>query len=87
MAKKNLKKEKKRVKKGICKCCLCGYKFQLTAEDRKTIQVGVGLNLLTGGNPRYFDSWDCPACGAENRLNERFRDDRNENKEDKENKN
>ena len=83
MAKKT-KKEEKRVKKGVCKCCLCSHKFQLTAEARKTVPVG-SFNLLGGGGLRYFDTWDCPLCGAENRLNERYRDDRNEKKKEENN--
>lgn len=84
MAKKT-KKEKKRVKRGVCKCCLCGHRFPVTAETRKTVVVGTGLRILTAGELRYFDSWDCPSCGAENRLNERFRDDRNDKKKEENN--
>ena len=72
----------------MCKCCLCNHKFQLTAEARKTVSAGEGfsaVSVLIGAIIRYFDAWDCPSCGAENRLNERYRDDRNDKKKEENN--
>ena len=70
MAKKKKKKDKKRVKNGMCRCCVCDRDFELWEENRVTVATSTG-GLLTIGTT-YFDAWNCEFCGAQNRLNKRY---------------
>lgn len=71
MAKDKKKKDKKKkvVKNGMCRCCVCERKFELDTERRTTVSTSHGLMSI--GNTQ-FDAWDCPICGAQNRLNKRY---------------
>ena len=58
------------IEKGYCKCCVCGEIFKLHAKDRVTVRAP--HTILSTMTPQEYDAWNCPSCGAQNRLNEHY---------------
>lgn len=58
------------IEKGYCKCCVCGEVFKLHAKDRVTVRAP--QQILSAKPCQEYDAWNCPFCGAQNRLNERY---------------
>ena len=53
------------------KCKICGKEFQLKKENKYLVQ-----NVSIGGilNRNYYEAFDCPYCGCQNIVNERYLD-------------
>lgn len=50
------------------KCCVCGKSFKMFPRNRYVSCSQI--NLLTF--PTYYDTFDCPWCGCQNRIDERY---------------
>lgn len=62
--------------KGMTTCKVCGRDFPLVAEDHYVSKEAgkVGIAAIAGGlAPILWDSFDCPHCGCQNRLQQRNR--------------
>lgn len=63
--------------RGMVTCCVCGRDFPLLAEDRYTARgnekSGVIPALRGEKESNWFDAFDCPHCGCQNRVQERMR--------------
>lgn len=55
-----------KIKKGRARCEICGTKFPIIAEKRYT--AGANSGLASIGNQTYYDAFDCPQCGCQNRV-------------------
>ena len=64
------------IEKGYCKCCVCEEIFKLHAKDRVTVRVP--HQILSARPYQEYDAWNCLFCGAQNRLNERYAEIREE---------
>lgn len=58
-----------KIKKGRIRCQICGTKFPAIAEKRYTSRDASGLSSIINNN--YYDTFDCPQCGCQNRVGER----------------
>lgn len=53
------------------RCKICGKRFRLKKENRYVSRHVCGIiDALSKGNPSYEESFDCPHCGCQNRVNE-----------------
>lgn len=62
--------------KGMTTCKVCGRDFPLVAEDHYVSKEAgkVGIAAIAGGlAPILWDSFDCPHCGCQNRMQQRNR--------------
>ncbi len=62
--------------KGMTTCKVCGRDFPLIVEDHYVSKEPdkQGLAALAGGTaPTLWDSFDCPHCGCQNRMQQRNR--------------
>lgn len=62
--------------KGMTTCKVCGRDFPLIAEEHYVSKEAgkVGIAAIAGGlAPILWDSFDCPHCGCQNRLQQRNR--------------
>lgn len=62
--------------KGMTTCKVCGRDFPLIAEDHYVSKEAgkVGFAAIAGGSaPVLWDSFDCPHCGCQNRMQQRNR--------------
>lgn len=50
------------------KCCVCGKKFKMFPHNRYVSCSQISLLTF----PTYYDTYDCPYCGCQNRLLERY---------------
>lgn len=59
------------------KCKVCGEDFVLDSSKhyiaRDIIKTGVFANLVQHDEEQLFDTFDCPACGCQNVIQERKR--------------
>lgn len=51
------------------KCKICGKEFRLNKENRYLVQNVSLAGLL---NRNYHEAFDCPFCGCQNIVNERY---------------
>lgn len=58
-----------KIKKGRVRCQICGTKFPAIAEKRYTSRAASSLSSIV--NNSYYDTFDCPQCGCQNRVGER----------------
>lgn len=56
------------------KCFVCGSDFILNATDKYIVNVPASAvsKALLGTNDKIFEAFDCPCCGCQNLVNERF---------------
>ena len=62
--------------KGMTTCKICGRDFPLLAEEHYVSKEPgkTGLAFFAGGDdPALWDSFDCPHCGCQNRMQKRNR--------------
>ena len=62
--------------KGMTTCKVCGRDFPLIAEDHYVSKEAgkVGFAAIAGGPALIlWDSFDCPHCGCQNRMQQRNR--------------
>lgn len=62
--------------KGMTTCKVCGRDFPLLAEEHyvsKDVRLTGFAGLAGGTEPKIWDSFDCPHCGCQNRLQQRNR--------------
>lgn len=62
--------------KGMATCKVCGRDFPLIVEDHYVSKEAgkVGIAAIAGGPaPILWDSFDCPHCGCQNRMQQRNR--------------
>ena len=62
--------------KGMATCKVCGRDFPLIAEDHYVSKEAgkIGIAAIAGGPaPILWDSFDCPHCGCQNRMQQRNR--------------
>ena len=62
--------------KGMTTCKVCGRNFPLLAEEHYVSKEAgkVGIAAIAGGlAPILWDSFDCPHCGCQNRMQQRNR--------------
>ena len=62
--------------KGQTTCVICGRDFPLIAEEhyvsREINQKGIAT-VISGTESKLWDSFDCPHCGCQNRVQQRNR--------------
>lgn len=60
--------------KGMTTCKICGREFPLLIEDhyisKEASKTGFA-SLVNGSVPAFWDSFDCPHCGCQNRVQPR----------------
>lgn len=56
------------------KCFVCGSDFVLNATDKYIVNVPASAvsKAFLGANDKIFEAFDCPHCGCQNLVNERF---------------
>lgn len=62
--------------KGMTTCNVCGRDFPLLIEEHYVSKEAgrIGFAALAGGPaPILWDSFDCPHCGCQNRMQQRER--------------
>ena len=62
--------------KGMTTCKVCGRDFPLLIEEHYVSKEPekTGIVALAGGpEPMLWDSIDCPHCGCQNRMQQRYR--------------
>ena len=62
--------------KGMTTCKVCGRDFPLITEEHYISKEAgrEGIAAIVGGPfPILWDSFDCPHCGCQNRMNRRYR--------------
>lgn len=59
-----------RIKKGRVICRYCGTKFPAIKERRYTASENTGLSAIA--NNFYYDAFDCPQCGCQNKIGRRL---------------
>ena len=62
--------------KGMTTCKVCGRDFPLLAEEHyvsKDVSLTGFAGLAGGTEPKIWDSFDCPHCGCQNRMQQRNR--------------
>lgn len=62
--------------KGMTTCKVCGRDFPLLAEEHyvsKDVSLTGFAGLAGGTEPKIWDSFDCPHCGCQNRIQLRNR--------------
>lgn len=62
--------------KGMTTCKVCGRDFPLLAEEHyvsRDVCLTGFAGLAGGTEPKIWDSFDCPHCGCQNRLQQRNR--------------
>lgn len=62
--------------KGMTTCKVCGRDFPLLAEEHYVSKEPgkTGIAAIAGGQaPILWDSFDCPHCGCQNRMQQRNR--------------
>lgn len=61
--------------KGQTTCVICGRDFPLIEEEHYVScePSRTGIAALAGGSePKLWDSYDCPHCGCQNRVQSRM---------------
>ncbi len=60
--------------KGMTTCKVCGRDFPLIAEEHSTVKEPspTGLTALGGVPIKMFDAFDCPHCGCQNVMQQRY---------------
>lgn len=60
--------------KGMTTCKICGRDFPLIIEDHYTAKEAspTGLAALSGVPRKLFDAFDCPHCGCQNVMQQRY---------------
>lgn len=60
--------------KGMTTCKICGRDFPLIIEDHYTAKEPdpTGLAALGGVPRKLFDAFDCPHCGCQNVMQQRY---------------
>lgn len=62
--------------KGMTTCKVCGRDFPLIVEDhyvsKEAGKIGIAA-IASGPAPILWDSFDCPHCGCQNRMQQRNR--------------
>lgn len=53
------------------KCGICGKEFELKKENKYIVQ---NVSLTGMLNRNYHEAFDCPYCGCQNVVNERYLD-------------
>lgn len=62
--------------KGMATCTVCGRNFPLIIEEHYISKEPgkTGIAAIAGGTaPMLWDSFDCPHCGCQNRVQQRNR--------------
>lgn len=62
--------------RGMTTCKVCGRDFPLLAEEHyvsRDVHLTGFAGLAGGTEPEIWDSFDCPHCGCQNRLQQRNR--------------
>lgn len=62
--------------KGMATCRICGREFPLIIEEHYISKEPgkTGIAAIAGGTaPMLWDSFDCPHCGCQNRVQQRNR--------------
>lgn len=58
--------------KGQITCVVCGRDFPLIEEEhyvsREPARTGLAANIVVGSEPKLWDSFDCPHCCCQNRV-------------------
>lgn len=56
------------------KCLVCGSDFILNATDKYIVNIPASAvsKALLGTYDKIFEAFDCPQCGCQNLVNERF---------------
>lgn len=54
------------------RCIVCGQRFTVDKGSLYDVEEPHGLSAVFYGGVRVLSAMDCPACGCQNRLTERW---------------
>lgn len=54
------------------KCCYCKRRFSLKSQNRYLSAEATSLSNAFNGGGAMYDSFDCPHCGCQHRIAQRY---------------